>query len=141
MLVKTFFVALFFACGLTTSRAQAPYTPPSGSAERKAIMDVLRVPCEKDLRQKVIFRVQHLRLIGDWALARVVPLRPDGSDVDYSKTKYREDNEQGVFDGEGEALLRRSGGQWKLLEWRFGASDTEVPEWFAKYHAPSALND
>ena len=29
--------------------------------------------------------------------------------------------------------------QWKLLEWRFGATDTEVMEWFAKYHAPPAL--
>ena len=59
-------------------------------------MNALRKPCEKDLQQKVIFRVQHLRLIGDWALARVVPLRPDGSEIDYSKTKYREANEQGV---------------------------------------------
>ena len=138
---KAFLFVVCFAVFVSAARAQAPYTPPSGSAERKAIMEVLRVPCEKDLRQKVIFRVQHLRLIKDWALARVVPLRPDGSNIDYSKTKYREDNEQGAFDGEGEALLRRSGGQWKLLEWRFGASDTEVPEWFAKYQAPPALND
>lgn len=83
--------------------------------------------------------MQHLRIIGEWALARVVPLRPDGSEIDYTKTKYREVNEEGAFDGEGEALLRRKDGAWKLLEWRFGASDTEVTIWFEKYGAPSAL--
>ncbi len=100
-------------------------------------MDVVRPACERDVGQKVIFRVQHLRLIR----ARVVPLRPDGSEINYSKTKYREANAEGAFDGEGEALLRRQGKGWKLLEWRFGASDTEVPIWFEKYGAPSALAD
>jgi hypothetical protein len=102
-------------------------------------MDVLRPAGERDVEQQVIFRVQHLRVIGEWALARVVPLRPDGSEIDYSKTKYREELAEGAFDGEGEALLRRQGEAWKLLEWRFGASDTEVPIWFEKYGVPSAL--
>lgn len=102
-------------------------------------MDVLRVPCERDLRQKVVFRVDHLRVVGEWAFARVVPLRPDGSYIDYSKTKYREENAEGAFDGEGEALLRRAGSSWKLLEWRFGASDTETPMWLEKYRAPKSL--
>ncbi len=141
MIRRTTLAALGLAFCASGSRAQTPHTPPVGSAERKEIMDVLRVPCERDLGQKVVFRVQHLRVIGEWALVRVVPIRPDGSDIDYSKTKYREENEEGAFDGEGEALLHRSAGKWKLLEWRFGASDTEVPEWFEKYQAPSALND
>jgi hypothetical protein len=126
MITKTIFVALCLVFCISGSRAQTPVTPPSGSSARREIMDVLRVPVERDLRQKVVFRVQHLRVIGEWALARVVPIRPDGSDIDYSKTKYREENAEGVFDGEGEALLSRRGGRWKLLEWRFGASDTEV---------------
>jgi hypothetical protein len=104
-------------------------------------MDVLRVPCERDLKQKVIFRVQHLRVAGDFALARVVPLRPGGAEIDYSKTKYADHMEAGAFDAEAEALLRRSGDGWKLLEWRFGASDTEVPIWLEKYRAPSSLNN
>jgi hypothetical protein len=68
-------------------------------------------------------------------------MRPDGSEIDYSKSKYQQENAEGVFDGEGEALLRRRGDEWKLLEWRFGASDTEVPIWFEKHGAPSALAD
>ena len=103
-------------------------------------MDVLRAPCERDLKQKVIFRVQHLRVAGDFALARVMPLRPDGGEIDFSKTKYREQEEEGAFDGEGEALLRRGNSGWQVLEWRFGASDTEVPIWLEKYQAPQSLN-
>jgi hypothetical protein len=104
-------------------------------------LDVLRPACERDVGQKVIFRVQHLRVIGQWALARVVPLRPDGSEIDYSKTKYREASKEGMFEDGGEALLQRQGDRWKLLEWRFGATDTEHPIWFKKYGAPSALAD
>ena len=120
--------------------AQKAHSPPPGSAERAEIMDVLRAPCERDLKQKVIFRVQHLRVAGDFALARVMPLRPDGGEIDFSKTKYREQEEEGAFDGEGEALLRRGNAGWQLLEWRFGTSDTEVPLWLEKYQAPQSLN-
>ena len=119
--------------------AQTVSTPPSGSAERKAIMDVLRVPCEKDLGRAGIFRVQHLKVAGDWAFARVVPIQPDGKEIDYSRTKYGEAAAEGMFDAEGEALLRREGGKWKLLEWRFGATDTEIDLWLEKYRFPRAL--
>jgi hypothetical protein len=141
MTLKTLLAAICYLSLGATVLAQKAYTPPPGSEDRAAIMDVLRVPCERDLKQKVIFQVQHLRIAGDFALARVVPLRPGGGEIDFSKTKYAELMEVGAFDGEGEALLRRGANGWKLLEWRFGASDTEVPMWFEKYRAPSSLND
>ncbi len=139
-MTKTFLALCFLAITAAHAHAQRAYTPPAGSPERKAIMDVLRVPVEADLRQKVVFKVQHLKIVGPWALARVVPLRPDGGEIDYSRTKYRDDLAEGAFDGEGEALLRNDGGGWRLLEWRFGASDTEVDIWLEKYRAPAALN-
>lgn len=121
------------------SSAQAARTPAAGSAERKAIMEALRVPCEKDLRRKVIFRVQHLRVVDNWAFARVVPLQPDGKEIDYSRTKYAAQQKEGAFDAEAETLLRRDGGNWKVLEWRFGATDTEIDIWFEKYRMPKSL--
>ncbi len=87
----TLAAAIFFN-GVCIVCAQGGYTPKTGSAERTAIMDVLRPACERDVGQKVIFRVEHLRLVGEWALARVAPRRPDGSEIDFSKTKYREAN-------------------------------------------------
>jgi hypothetical protein len=115
------------------------HTPAAGSAERKAILDVLRVPCERDLEQKVVFRVDHLRVVDQWAFARVTPVRPNGGDIDYSRTKYREQWKEGAFDGEGEALLRRRGDEWTIVQWRFGATDTEVVEWAEKYRLPQSL--
>ena len=50
-------------------------------------MDVLRVPVDADLRQKVLFKVQHLRIVGRWAPARVVPIRPNGGEIDYRHKK------------------------------------------------------
>jgi hypothetical protein len=122
-----------------TVLAQEPRTPPTGSAERREIMDVLRAPCERDLGQKVIFKVNLLNVVGDWGLARVVPSRPNGQEIDYRKTKYREAFEAGMFDGEGEALLRKKAGAWTLREWRFGATDTEVMEWIKKYRIPKSI--
>ena len=130
---------LLWASSVESALAQSAHTPPAGGAERKAIMDALRVPCEADLGRKVIFQVQHLRVAGEWAFARVVPLQPGGKEIDYSRTKYAEAEAEGAFDAEGEALLRRSGETWKVVEWRFGATDTEVDLWLEKYRFPRAI--
>lgn len=124
-----------------TALAQVAHTPAAGSEERKAIMDALRVPAEKDLGRKVIFRVDHLRVASNWAFARVVPLLPNGGEIDYSRTKYRTQLDEGAFDAEAECLLRREGGGWVVLEWRFGATDTETQIWVEKYRIPKSLLD
>jgi hypothetical protein len=124
---------------LSSARAQLSHTPRAGSTERKEILDAIRAACESDLQQRVVFTVELLNVAGDWAAARVTPMRPDGSAIDYSRTRYREDNDEGVFDGEGEALLRRKGGTWTLVKWRFGASDTELSLWIEELGAPKSL--
>jgi hypothetical protein len=50
----TLAAAVLFA-GVCIAFAQSGHTPTPGSAERKAIMDVLRPVCERDVGQKVIF--------------------------------------------------------------------------------------
>ena len=119
--------------------AQSAYTPAPGSAEREKIMDALRVPARKDLGHAVIFKVDLLRVVNNWAFARVVPRLPNGNEIDYSRTKYRVQMEEGAFDAEAECLLRREGGDWKVLEWRFGATDTETSLWMEKYGLPKSL--
>jgi hypothetical protein len=119
--------------------AQTAYTPKSGSTERKAIMDAVRVPAEKEFRQEVIFKVDILRVAGDWAYARVSPTLPNGAEIDFSRTKYRKQIELGAFDPQGEALLRREDGEWKVLEWAFGRTDVASAEWPDKYRLPKSL--
>ena len=135
-------IAVVLCCSVLvclTALAQSARTPAAGTPERKAIMEALRVPAEKDLKQKVIFNVDILRVAGDWAYARVSPTRPDGGEIDFSKTKYQEQIEFGAFEPQGEALLRRDGDEWEVLEWVFGANDVPSAGWPDKYQMPKSL--
>ena len=102
-------------------------------------MDALRVPVEKELKQRVIFKVERLRVAGDWAYVRVSPTRPDGDEIDFSKTKYRKQVELGAFDPQGEALLRLDDDGWQVLEWAFGGTDVASVEWGDKYRFPKSI--
>ena len=102
-------------------------------------MDALRVPAEKDLGRSVIFKVDRLRVAGDWAYARVSPTLPNGGAIDYSKTKYRKQVEFGAFDPQAEALLRLEDNGWKVLEWVFGRTDVASVTWGEKYRIPKSL--
>ena len=138
--VSIFLAGAAAAClSLASATAQLAHTPRVGSLERKAILDCIRETCARDLKQDVIFKVGLLNVAGEWAAARVIPLRPDGGAIDYSKTHYKELDEEGAFDGEGEALLRRENGKWRLVKWRFGASDTELSMWLEELRAPASL--
>ncbi len=119
--------------------AQSARTPAAGTEERAAIMDALRVPVEKDLKQRVIFKVDRLRVAGDWAYARVSPTQPDGDEIDFSRTKYRKQVELGAFDPQGEALLRLEDDGWKVLEWVFGGTDVASVTWGDKYRFPQSI--
>jgi len=102
-------------------------------------MDALRVPAKKDLGRTVIFKVDQLRVVGDWAFARVSPTLPNGEEIDYTKTKYRKQVELGAFDPQAETLLRRTVEGWDVVEWRFGATDVESVLWVQKYDLPKSL--
>ncbi|MFN2474870.1 MAG: hypothetical protein ABR526_00815 [Chthoniobacterales bacterium] len=121
--------------------AQDAHTPQPGTPERAAIMDALRVAAQKDLGRAVIFKVDALRMAGDWAYARVSPTTPNGEEIDYSKTKFRKQVELGAFDPQGEALLRREGDRWKILEWVFGATDVTSVTWGDRYRFPKSILD
>lgn len=119
--------------------AQETHTPAPGSAERKAIADVLRAPVEKELKQKVVFKFDHLKVSGDWAFMRGVPQRPDGGRVDYSVTPYQQRIEDGVFDDWICALLRKRADKWQVVNYVIGATDVVYEGWDEEYHAPSAI--
>jgi hypothetical protein len=119
--------------------AQGVRTPAPGSAERKAVADALRAPVEKELKQKVIFKIDHLKVSGDWAFLRGVPQRPDGDRVDYSATAYQQRIEDGVFDDWICALLRKRAGKWQVVKYVIGSTDVAYEGWDDEYKAPSAI--
>jgi hypothetical protein len=146
----------FLLIGLTTQRSNVtlgqgggkitggevttgPYTPERGSAERKAIVDALRVPIEKQLKRPVIFKIEHLKVQQGWAFMRAVPQQPDGSRFDYTGTVYQAAQEAGAFDDGIVALLRNVNGKWKVVQFVIGATDVPYVDWDKKYRAPKGI--
>ena len=126
------------AIGLVAGQ-RGPHTPEKGSAERKAILDALRVPVEKKLKQPVIFNVDHFQVMDGWAFLLGAPRRPDGGKVDYSGTPYRQAVDAGAFDDGIIALLHQVGGNWRVVQYVIGATDVPYLDWDRKYRAPRAI--
>lgn len=103
--------------------------PKAGSAERKAIMNALRVPVQKTTKFPVIFRVGNLKAQSGWAFFQGSALHKDGKAID-DKFLW----------GEMAALLRKTGKTWKVLHWGFATDVSIVDEAKKKYpHAPRGI--
>lgn len=128
---------LFLLLLSSAAAAQAAYTPEKGSPERKAILDALRVPVERDLKQKIVFVADNLRVQGNWAFASGTPTRPDGSRPDLSKTAWKDD--EGMFDDNFFGLLKKTGGKWRVVAHALGCTDVCYADWWRTYKAPKAI--
>jgi hypothetical protein len=117
----------------------APQTPEPNSPERKAIMDTLRVPVEKELKQKVIFRIRRLKVQNGWAFLDGEPQQPGGKPVNYRNTRHQTAIEAGAFDDGILALLRKEKGGWRVVVYDIGSTDYPAPSWQQKYNAPPGI--
>jgi hypothetical protein len=102
---------LFLLLTVLTSFAHAEvYEPKPGSAERKGIMDAMRVPISKHAGTKVTF-TGSVQVSGKWARfgGNVAPA--DGKSL---KAEVADEMELDLF-----ALLRNENGEWKVLYWAF----------------------
>src|SRR5687768_10687331 len=93
--IITLFVILISAFA---AFGQKVYTPEKGSAERKAILDALRVPVEKELKQKVQFSIGHFNVSGTWAFLSGEPQDASGNRPNYEGTEFQEAIEADMFD-------------------------------------------
>ena len=119
--------------------SQSIYSPEKGSPERKAIFDALRVPVEKDLKQKIVFVADNLKVQGNWAFASGRPTKPDGSRPDLSNTAWK--GEDDLFDDNFFGLLRKTAGKWKVVRYALGCTDVCYAEWWKETRAPKTLFD
>ena len=139
MLRKSFFslsIILFFAFSVS---AQTAYTPEKGSAERAAILNALRAPVERELKQKVQFAVTNFRVQGNWAFLDGEPQNASGGKPNYKNTEYGEAINAGMFDNNFFALLKKTGGKWRVMKYQIGCTDVCYLEWRAQYKAPKAI--
>lgn len=108
------------------------YTPEKGSAERKVIIDALRIPVQRELKKPVIFDDVRLRVKGNWAVIdTVTPLNPDGTKFNYrgsisNYAKCINRRGQDCGDEQYSALLTKIGGKWKVIEFGSGATDVWI---------------
>lgn len=130
------FVILISSCAVF---AQSAYTPEKGSAERTAVLNALRVPVEKELKQKIQFSIDHFKVQGNWAFLSGAPQNLSGERPDYSKTEYKEAIEAGAFDNNFFALLKKTGGKWKVTTYAIGCTDVCYATWWRDYKAPKAI--
>lgn len=119
--------------------AQTVYTPQKGSAERITILDVLRIPVEKELKQKIVFGVENFNVSGIWAFVSGDPQSPSGGKPDYRKTSYQQAIDADMFDNNFFALLKKSGGKWKVIRYEIGCTDVCYADWWKRYKAPKGV--
>ncbi|HZE70747.1 MAG TPA: hypothetical protein VE135_14645 [Pyrinomonadaceae bacterium] len=115
------------------------YTPEKASPERKAILDTLRVPIEKKLKQSVVFKIDHFKVQNGWAFILATPQKPEGGPPDYRGTVYERAVDAGAFDNGVVALLHNVKGNWKLVNYMIGATDVPYVDWDKTYRAPRAI--
>jgi hypothetical protein len=106
---RLFFFILITSCDSDLAQ-DTPQTPEPNSPERRAIMNSLRVPVEKELKQKVVFRIRRLNVQNGWAFLDGVPQQPGGKPVNYTVTRHQTAIEAGAFDDGILALLRTEKG-------------------------------
>ncbi|MGB8247934.1 MAG: hypothetical protein WCE98_07975 [Chlorobium sp.] len=96
--------------GALSGKERLAGTPPPGSSERREILDALRKEIFRLHRLDVVFVVGFLKAQDGWAWAETLPQSPDG------RSRY-----EGVS-----ALLRKSGGRWRIAE--LACSEPDNPE-------------
>jgi hypothetical protein len=139
--MNTFLSSLIAVLLLSTVSAFAadPHTPKLGTPERKAIVDALRGPVRLELKKDVIFKINRLKVQGEWAFLAGVPLKPNGTQMDYRGTVHEEAIREGAFDGGIFALLRKTQGQWTTVRYVIGATDVPYVEWPEETGAPAVI--
>ena len=85
----TICVALLAQSVIAAPDQSKPYTPKSGSKERKAILDTLRKPVEKEMKQKVVFYDVKMKVKNGWAYVMADGARRSGQKTEKVDTRSR----------------------------------------------------
>ena len=124
---------------VTPSHGQQIIMVERGSPERKAILDVVRAAVQRRLGIKVVFQVERLAVLGDWAFAGLRPRTETGGRIDYRRTLYAKNFDPEQDSDTVDVLLRRKGAAWTIVEEAFLPTDVVWEEWQGKYKLPRAL--
>lgn len=137
---KAFVFAIIFVCiAVAAAVGQSVYTPEKGSAVRAGILNALRAPVKRDLRQKIVFVIDNFKVQGNWAFVSGNPQSPAGGEPSYRNTKYWTAVDSGAFDNNFFALLKKTGSRWKVITFAIGCTDVCYSDWWSRYRSPKAI--
>ncbi len=139
MLRKALVCLLVIFTWSAVSLAQKVYTPAKGSAERTAILNTLRIPVEKELKQKIQFSVEQFKSNGGWAFLGGDPQNMNGGRPNYKGTGYQKAIDADMFDNNFFALMKKVGGKWKVITYAIGCTDVCYATWWRDHKAPKAI--
>ncbi|MBC7900824.1 MAG: hypothetical protein H7070_12325 [Saprospiraceae bacterium] len=139
MLRRLIILSAVMTAAFLSITAQSVYTPEKGSVERTAIMNALRIPVERDLKQRIVFAADHFKVQGNWAYLSGTPQTTSGGRPNYRNTKYWDAVDSGAFDHNFFALLKKTGGKWKVTVYAIGCTDVCFADWPSEFKAPKAI--
>ena len=117
--------------------AQTVYTPDKGSAERKAILASLRVPVERDLKQRIVCVADDFKVQGNWAFVGGRPTTTEGGKPNLKGTAWQ--GSEDLFDDNFFGLLRKRAGKWRVVAYALGCTDVCYVDWWRRHKAPKAI--
>lgn len=121
----------------------ATMSGPAGAevtgALRDAILDAARQPAASALAKPVRFKVEQLKVSGDWAFLFAEMQGESGRPIDYTGTKLAEAAAHGAVSRSYAALLKRKDGTWTVVDHAIGPTDLIWAGWSKHHGAPPAL--
>lgn len=112
-------LAAMVALAETPALSQA-HTPRPGTAERRAILDALRLSIEAQLGLNVEFVIEDFKVYRGWAFVLADPQRKGGGAID-GRRYFPDWYDIGGL--ETSAILRFQNGRWHLVTSNIGATD------------------
>lgn len=133
-------VMLAAAPAVAAQDRSAPRTIGLGDPVRAALLETLRTAIARDLEQPVRFVVREMRTQQGWAFVSVRPQTPAGAPIDFARTRYAEQQAEGMLDGDTvTALLREIRGKWSVVTFVIGPTDVAWADWPERFGAPAGL--
>jgi hypothetical protein len=138
--MKRIFLMLCVIAALGVAMAAQTVThPDKGSAERAALLDTLRPPIKKELKQNVVFVVHQINVQGAWAFVDGRLRTTDGKVPNWKGTPYAKAASYGAQSDGISALLKRSGNGWHIVTKAIGCTDVCYVDWWKRYKAPKTI--
>jgi hypothetical protein len=81
-----------------------PHTPAPGSAERKAILDALRVPIQREAKQAIVFHQVEMKVERGWAWVSAISMDKSGKRMP-------------LGDLATQGLMHKVSGRWRVEHW------------------------